>query len=182
MESLKGKFLVATKKTNDPMFSKSVILMMEHGNNEGATGIIINGNRSGTLHVDDLGLEIPTFYGGPVHMENIVCVHGHEDIEHVHEIIPGVFIARIDTLDEILKLPVDDRKFKLLNGISGWVPMQLESEISNKAWTHTDASFDQVFHTEPRYLWESISKVEEVEAEEEDTGGYLDKFYKFSNN
>ena len=94
MNSLKGHLLIATPQLLTPVFSRSVILMLEHSE-EGAMGVIINQPLnttitalSGKIFEEDFEWEKPLSLGGPV-PGPLIVLHAIVDLAD-QEIIPGV--------------------------------------------------------------------------------------------
>ena len=83
--SLKGHFLIAMPGLLDPNFSRSVVCICEH-TGEGSLGLVVNRAYPSLLSKDifeELGIEylpekadIPIFFGGPVHMDELFILHG----------------------------------------------------------------------------------------------------------
>src|SRR5262245_58507737 len=107
MQSLKGQLLIATPQLVNPMFSRSVILMLDH-NEEGAMGIILN--QPINTQITDLAGKIfevgfewskPLHLGGPV-PGSLLVLHTLKAMAD-HEIIPGVFVTfEPSTVQEII--------------------------------------------------------------------------------
>ena len=57
-ESVRGRLLVATPDLRDPNFSRTVVLMLEHGD-DGALGVVLN------RPIELLGRRGPARLGGP---------------------------------------------------------------------------------------------------------------------
>ena len=85
MESLQGKFLIATPQMPDPRFKEQVIYICSH-NDEGAMGLIVNHPSEYSLYeilksvnievlIDDLP---PIYIGGPVEVEAAFFLYSSE--------------------------------------------------------------------------------------------------------
>src|SRR5581483_1387921 len=78
--SLKGRLLVATPALGDGIFDRSVVLIIEHDETEGAFGVVLN--RPSTTDVEGalpewspLAASPPVvFVGGPVSPEAAICL------------------------------------------------------------------------------------------------------------
>lgn len=159
--SYKGKILISTPDILGDIFSRSVVLIIEH-NEEGAFGLILN-KRSESLSKgvsELLDYETEIYEGGPVDRERyFFIVKNHEEISpdavHINddffftEDMQAVISALTDNtlhLDEI----------KVFSGYSGWSPQQLDDEIEARIWTVVDVyNLDYTFPND-HTLWKSI--------------------------
>ncbi|MBL8936058.1 MAG: YqgE/AlgH family protein [Archangium sp.] len=165
MKALAPGFLIAMPQMQDPNFSKTVVLMLEH-NDEGSMGLIIN--RTAELTFADLGksqsLEIATvreddaiFVGGPVEPYRGFVLHDRDSIGERAPLLPGLFLSvTTDALEPLLRDPATKLRFCL--GYSGWGPGQLEKEIAQGSWLFTEAQTGPVLHTEPEHIWSEVIK------------------------
>ncbi|MEM1107426.1 MAG: YqgE/AlgH family protein [Planctomycetota bacterium] len=151
MENLRGKLLLASPEMADPNFSKSVILMVQHGP-EGALGLVLNrptgtfvGEVIGAMG-DDGGVECdveePLYRGGPCEGPLMVL---HQDPVHAEqEVLNGVYFASdrgcVEPALVGLVSPV-----RFYAGYAGWGSGQLEGEIAQSVWAVMDASHESVF-------------------------------------
>lgn len=134
------------------MFSYSVILMTEHDDEVGSSGLVLN--MSTPLHVANLGLEehinqslgkCPLYIGGPVTRNLLHVLHGCREVEGSMEIVPGVYAGGVESAaDLVLQGRIDPSEFRLLAGYSGWEPYQLSEEIRQGAWHVISASSDVI--------------------------------------
>ena len=95
MNSLKGQLLIATPQLLAPIFTRSVILMLEH-NEEGAMGVILNQpinttitDLAGKIFEDGFEWDKPLSLGGPV-PGPLMVIHTFEDLADA-EVLPGIF-------------------------------------------------------------------------------------------
>jgi putative transcriptional regulator len=147
----KGCLLVA-KQPSMGMFSYSVILMTEHDDRTGSSGLVLN--MSTPLYVANLGLEehisdalgqCPLYIGGPVSRNLLHVLHGCSDVEDSMEIVPGIYAGGVESATElVLAGHVERDEFRLLAGYSGWEPYQLAEEIRQGAWHVISASRDVI--------------------------------------
>ena len=160
MESFEGHLLLASSRLLDPNFLKTVILLIQHGD-QGALGLVVN--RPTSKMVKELWREVgpvrcqseqPVHLGGPV-SGPLMAVHTSASLGEV-EILPGVFFAaKKKNLDELVRQ--EDHPFKVFIGHAGWGPGQLESELKQGAWLTTPAAAEYIFH-HGTDLWEEVSK------------------------
>lgn len=137
-KSYKGKILISTPDISGDIFSRSVVLIIEH-DKKGAFGMILNkSNPSMSLQVQNLlGREIEIYEGGPVEKERIFfIIKGIPITEsfipinkeyYLTEDMEAVIVAVVNNV-----LPIEN--FKVFAGYSGWESMQLDEEIRSKFW------------------------------------------------
>jgi putative transcriptional regulator len=165
MNSLKGHLLIASPQLDVPIFSCSVILMLDHGE-EGAMGVIINHpidspltSLSGKIFDDDFEWDKPIHLGGPV-AGPLLVLHTVAEMAD-QEVLPGLYC----TLEATKVQEIISRKAEpslVVANYSGWGPGQLESEFGWDSWLTLPAQIDHVFWKDPRDLWKVV--VNEINA------------------
>src|SRR5262245_902575 len=128
MTSLKGHLLVATPQLIAPIFSRSVILMLDHSDG-GAAGLILNRPTEATIAtIADQVFEEPSDWekvislGGPV-PGPMVVLHAVEELGD-KEVIPGVYsTVDADKVRELVRAKPEPAL--ALANYSGWAPGQL---------------------------------------------------------
>jgi len=160
-------FLVAAPQLGDPNFESAVILMVEHEDESGALGLVIN--RKATvdlatvigeldLKVPDVVVDIndhpPLLCGGPVSPERGWILHtpdwsGPETLNVSDDLS---MTSSLDVLGAVVagKGP---SKYRLYLGYSGWGPHQLVGEIKSGAWITVPLSSDLVFDVPLEEIW-----------------------------
>ena len=162
LEPSAGKLLISEPFLNDPNFTRSVVLLTEHG--EGGTiGFVIN--HPTQLRVDDLIPDIgsPDFQvyaGGPVATDTIHFIHRSPDkITDGIEIGKGIFWGGDF---EILKSQIGQGMLgpmdvKFFIGYSGWGEEQLQGEMKENTWIVSDQyDSDMVFSQDEDKLWKEV--------------------------
>lgn len=171
-EALKGRLLVATPNLADPNFERTVVLMLEHGD-DGALGVVLN--RPSNL---DLAEPLPewaraaahppvVFIGGPVAPTAAVClarVGAHGGAAGWEPILgpSGPLCGNtgpVGTLD--LESDPDDAiprldEIRVFAGYAGWGPGQLEGEIAAGGWFVVDADAADPLSPAPEDLWAAV--------------------------
>jgi putative transcriptional regulator len=158
MNSLQGKFLVASTKLADPNFFRTVVLIVRH-NSEGAMGMVVN--RPASLTVREVwekvaGSECETtehlHVGGPC-PGPLMALHERVDLADL-EIASGMyFTADPESIAQLVEQAnVAARYFA---GYAGWGSGQLEQELAEGAWHILPAEPDQIFAADDN-LWESL--------------------------
>ncbi|MGH9279943.1 MAG: YqgE/AlgH family protein [Acidimicrobiales bacterium] len=161
-EDLKGRLLVATPALNDPNFERTVVLILEHGD-DGAVGVVLN-RPSET----DLSDPLPgwqrlatdprvIFVGGPVAPDAAICLAQSWPDEHIEAYQP--LLDSLGTVD--LSVDPDDvssalAAVRVFVGYAGWGAGQLEDEIEAGAWFVVDARPDDALSADPESLWEAV--------------------------
>ena len=160
--SLRGRLLVATPALHEPVFDRTVILMLEHGE-EGALGLVLN--RPSELELADTVPEwepfaappAVVFSGGPVAPGTAICLARSESAVEA-EAWTGLFgglgalnIAKgPDEVDQVVD------QVRVFSGHAGWAPGQLEGEIAAGAWFTVDAETDDALTSRPLDLWPRV--------------------------
>ena len=171
-EGLKGRLLVATPNLGDPNFERTVVLVLEHGD-EGALGVVLN--RPSELEVAEplpewarAAADPPVvFIGGPVAPSAAVCLarlrtpagaQGWQPLVGPSGPLRGR-AGPVGTLDldsdpdEAIPRLTDIRVFA---GYAGWGPQQLEGEIAEGGWFVVDADAADPLSPAPEELWAAV--------------------------
>lgn len=150
-ETLSGRLLVASPLLNDPNFHRTVVLVLQHGD-DGAVGVVLNRPSSSPIRtVLPDWTEAATdpavvFVGGPVEPEigiALTTVGGEETA------LPGVWLA--DLSSDPTPSPA-----RIFSGYAGWDAGQLESELGEGSWMVVEADPDDIFGSEPEGLWADV--------------------------
>ena len=159
MQTLKGHLLIATPHLQSPIFTRSVILMIDQ-NEEGALGVILNQqisttmtDLSGKIFVEDFEWDKPISLGGPV-ASSLMMLHTNESLAD-QEIIPGVYITADGSKVQELIEQRSEPSLVVAN-YSGWGPGQLDGELRADSWLTLPATFDHVFWTGEKELWKVV--------------------------
>ncbi len=165
-------FLLAMPQVLDPFFHKSVILLVQHDEEEGSFGFIVN--RPTGIRVTEIlqGMEVGwsgredalAYFGGPVQPQTGTVLFQPEptadptESEPVEresqqaEVVPGLSITQhVGDLAQLAETPPD--RFRLFLGYAGWGGGQLVEEILRNDWLTAPVSSDLVFATDPDDVW-----------------------------
>lgn len=134
--NLSGTVLLAHPGLVDPNFSRTVVLVSSHSEEEGAVGAIINRPLDKTLGecdeafaFDPLG-KIQVYRGGPVRPDEVILAAWNwREQEGVFRLLYG-----IDTEQARLLLADDDFEVRAFLGYAGWEQGQLEGELTHHSW------------------------------------------------
>lgn len=165
-----GDLLLAEPLMNDIAFQRSVIILIEHGDEFGSVGFVTN--RCSNYNLNDLveeierDDEIPIYIGGPVHRDRLYYIHTlgsliPESIEICNGLfVSGNFKAMIEYVNS--GAPIDG-KVRFFLGYSGWEKNQLEKELSNFDWAVTKMRFPQrLLSLEEEEAWRvEVSELDE---------------------
>lgn len=157
MSSLAGRFLIARPILDDAFFGRSVILLLQHGE-EGAFGLVL------THPAQAEELPFPVYVGGPCKMDGLLMIHGMEewakqdDADAVPEVCPGVYLGTAEQFELATELdePASGR-FRVFTGYAGWGPQQLEAEMLEDSWIVLPATGTVLFDTPVQELWERLA-------------------------
>ena len=144
----KGKILIAEPSIiGDISFNRSIILLVEHGNN-GSIGFILN--KPMNLNISDLIPEIESnlkiYNGGPVQQDNLYFVHKISDlIPESIMISEGLYWS--GNFEYVLKLikkgEINKNDIRFFLGYSGWDSNQLNNELNNNTWILSENSHNK---------------------------------------
>src|SRR4051794_4720 len=160
MESLRGKLLVASPTLTDPNFSRTVVLIAEHGD-EGAMGVILN--RVSELEVAEAAPVLAELVdpgdsvraGGPVQPTAVVILAEFDDPESAASVIFGR-IGFVAADADFETLPGAVARVRVFAGMAGWGPGQLEAELERDDWIVASATPDDVFSADVDGLWSAV--------------------------
>jgi putative transcriptional regulator len=153
--------LIAVPQMDDPNFSRSVVLLVEH-NETGAMGIVCN--RPSDVTLTDIGREHgvdvpeeagPALIGGPVQRERGFLVHRRSDLADSVLLEEGVYLSvSIDALKVLLA--GDPDQYRLCLGYAGWGPGQLERELVAGGWLNSSITSKRIFDTPVEKIWDAV--------------------------
>lgn len=160
--SHKGRLLVANPALPDPNFHRTVVLMLEHGE-DGALGVILN--RCSDTPVADLlppleALAAPpglVHVGGPVAPSAAICLaelHDRTPTEGVTPLFDAV--ASVDLDQDLTLLGAVAGRVRLFAGYAGWAAGQLEGELTAGGWFVVDMAPDDPFTGHADSLWRGV--------------------------
>jgi putative transcriptional regulator len=158
MSSTQGKLLIASPRLADPNFARSVVLMIQHGE-QGALGLILNRPLQITVNEvckQSLGetssIEGQLHQGGPCEGP-LMVLHGNEMAKD-SDVMPGLFFTtERSKIEIILRQPPD--QFRFFAGYSGWASGQLEAEMEVESWLVVPADPNLVFESTSN-LWSKL--------------------------
>jgi putative transcriptional regulator len=164
-EPCRGKLLVATPELDDPNFSRTVVLVLEH-TEEGALGVVLNRPTDSPL-TETLprwcDLAAPpgvVFVGGPVQPEAAIgLARRSADVAAAESIAFAPLFGDLGTVD-LERMPEDVAPaidlVRVFAGYAGWGPGQLDGELAASGWYVCDAAPDDLWTAQPGDLWRAV--------------------------
>ena len=151
-----GKLLVATRKSHDKDFARSVILLI-HYSQQGALGLTIN--RAWDVPITELFPELKQaraklYQGGPVTLGVRGLYRSTTKPEDGDAVCTSVYvISNVKTLKKMIAANTPSNIFRVYGGSAGWSQAQLKNEISQGLWRIVPANAAAVFDPNPATLW-----------------------------
>lgn len=154
-----GDVLISEPFLPDPNFSRSVVLITEFNEKDGAFGFIVNKPTELELSdvIDSFSHDGYIFHvGGPVNPETLFFLIGDTTL------IPDARKVRNDlswsgNFDEVRGLiglgKIEPKDIKFFGGYAGWSPGQLEDEIKEKSWIIGKLSNQDILNGNPKEIW-----------------------------
>jgi putative transcriptional regulator len=158
VESLRGHLLLGSPSLLDPNFRRAVVLVGEHGEAEGALGVILN-RPTGVTVADAAPALAPlgpgdevVYAGGPVQPESVLVLAEVDDADAVDGFVVGDvgFLRGDGDMDELAAMA---RRARVFAGYAGWSPGQLEAEVESDDWIVVPARPEDVFAADDFDLW-----------------------------
>lgn len=158
-----GKVLVATPVLTDANFHRTVILLLDHGD-DGAVGLVLN--RPSTLELseampgwEDVAASPPVlFAGGPVDPQAVIAL-GRARPATLPDPSWEPIVDRLRVVDLAAGPAAADEAVeaaRVFLGYAGWAPGQLEAEVAAEAWFVADARDLDALVDEPEVLWSEV--------------------------
>ena len=158
--SYKGKILISTPDISGDIFSRSVVLIIDHNEN-GAFGLILNRkNKNLSRKVTSMmGFNTEIYEGGPVENNKTFIIAKGNPLTEFFVSINNEFYITEDVqsiTSSILEGAISIEEIKVFSGYSGWMASQLENEISRKVWTVVDVYNLDYTLPNDQNLWKKI--------------------------
>ena len=164
-----GKLLVASRHNDDPMFAKTVILLI-HCDEKGVVGLSLNRRTDIALSRVLEGFQgakdrsDPAYVGGPVQVPAVFALlKSPAKVEGAEQIFSGVYLISTKTsLEQTLATQPDPQGFHVYLGYAGWTIDQLRKEVELGAWFIFPANTAAVFNSDPASLWPQMIRKTEL--------------------
>ena len=150
---------------NDPIFSKSLIYICEHGK-DGSMGLIINKPMISENAADiiqqaglaDINPAPEIYFGGPVNLEMGLILHdAGYNIEGTLSISKSVALTSNKKIVADLKNGDGPGEFRFSFGYAGWGKGQIEREIENGDWLLMPADDKFIFSFPNSDKWQKAA-------------------------
>lgn len=169
-----GKILVTVRDAPDPLFAKSVIVLVRY-DADGALGLMIN--RRSDVPISEALHELsgasahadPVYVGGPVELNTVFALaRSAKKPAGTSAIFGNVYLlTERSALEKALGGKSDAKELRIYLGYCGWGRQQLENEVRLGAWYIFNPSVDAAFDDQPATLWaRMIEKAESLKARE----------------
>lgn len=156
-QDLSGSLLLASPALRDGVFDRSVILLADHSEENGAFGLVLNhptGREVGHFLTDEsfAPLEkIPVHQGGPVSTEQLTfSAFWWNPTDGLH------WQIRIPAEEAVLRAKQPGVIVRAFIGYSGWSSGQLEGEIRRNSWITAKPQDDLLGKVHDHDLWADI--------------------------
>jgi len=168
-----GKLLVASRDLADPIFAKTVILLVQY-DAKGVVGLVLNRRTDIPLSrvLEDLkaakGRSDQVYLGGPVETPAVFgLLKSPARIEGAERIFGGVYLISTKALfEETISTRPDSGVFHVYLGYAGWTNDQLQKEVELGAWFIFPSDASTVFNTDPDSLWSKLIRNMELKLAE----------------
>jgi putative transcriptional regulator len=151
-ELAKGKFLVASRRLQDPNFRETVVLLINRPSAVKLATVFPD--------IKELKQRKDTIYvGGPVDVNKmLLLIRSTKMPEGASEVTAGVFISSSwKVLEDLMKKKATkEERFRLFAGYAGWAPSQLDFERTRGDWHVLKADAESVFSQNPSELWPEL--------------------------
>lgn len=134
LTQIAGNLLIADPSLRDGLFDKSVIYMIEHDQERGSAGFILN-HPTGKIVSDLVDAEelkfledVPVYYGGPVRDQQLHFVSFEWKDDKL------VCDTQLSPEDATILYHSGDAYIRAFIGHSAWSKGQLSGEMDNMAW------------------------------------------------
>ncbi|KMQ62408.1 transcriptional regulator [Chryseobacterium sp. BLS98] len=158
--SYKGKILISTPDISGDIFSRSVVLIVEH-NESGAFGLILNkkNGQMSSKFKNFFDFKIEVYDGGPVENDKVFFIVKNKKVTEVYSEINKDFYITEDIesiISAVLNKELSINDVKIFSGYSGWSAGQLDDEVQRKMWTVVDIYNLDYTLPNDQTLWKSI--------------------------
>lgn len=160
MPNLRGQLLIASPRLSDPNFIRTVVLMVQHGD-EGALGLVLNRPLETTVaDVCEKLIEGPCRADGPLLQGGpcegpLMVLHAHQARSDL-EVVSGVHFTTDREKIEWLLGNAEADEVRCFVGYAGWGAGQLEAELETGSWLCFAGQAQHVFGPNDR-LWSKLT-------------------------
>jgi putative transcriptional regulator len=151
-----GKLLAASRKSVDPDFSKTVVLLV-HYDEQGAIGLLVN--RPSNVPISEVFPALKTspalFYaGGPISIGVRALLRSRSKPGQAVHIFGDVsVISNKPLLEKLIGAGTPSSSFRVYAGYTGWSAQQLRNEVALGLWLVLPGDAGVVFDPNPEKVW-----------------------------
>jgi putative transcriptional regulator len=164
-----GKLLVASRDLGDPIFAKTVVLLV-HYDDDGVVGLILNRRSDVPLSRVLEGVKAanhrsdPAYLGGPVETPGVFALlRSRAKLEGAQHIFGAVYMISTKALfEQTISARPDASDFHVYLGYAGWTTNQLRKEVELGAWFIFPPDAETVFDSDPDSLWSRMIQKTEL--------------------
>jgi putative transcriptional regulator len=149
-DNLTGLLLVAHPALRDPNFSRTIVFLSQHSEEEGATGFVLNRPIDSELPGEP---SVKVYFGGPVDTGQMLLA----SLQWRDNPTVVAFRAFVGGEDETSRRGWEDG-MRVFAGCSGWTPGQLEREISENTWLVIPPTRELIEMKDPESAWKNIMR------------------------
>ncbi len=161
-----GLFLVARPEMPDPLFAKTIVLMVPVKGVPGIVGLIVNKPTKVPMHdlyTDSPALEkrdATVYFGGPVDVEvsaTSAIFRSAAPPKDATQVFGDVYVSfDPDTIVALVENVQQVSTVRVFLGRSEWAPEQLQNEIARGAWYSVRSGADSIFGKFPEAAWRAL--------------------------
>jgi putative transcriptional regulator len=157
----KGRILIAEPFLNDIYFKRSIVFLTEH-NDEGSIGFVLN--KPVNLRIEEIINNFPSFdcnisIGGPVNNNTIHYLHTLGELvpNSVHVCDNIYWGGNLDSMKNlIIENAISKNQIRFFLGYSGWMPKQLDEELSQNSWLVSNIKPELVMNHDMDQIWKEV--------------------------
>lgn len=164
-----GKLLVASRDLPDPIFAKTVVLLV-HYDDKGVLGLMLN--RRTDFPISRVFKKLnaaknrsdPVYAGGPVEIPAVFALfRSKAKDEPAERVLGDVYLISSQPLfEKTLSTGPAPGVFHVYLGYAGWTPEQLRKEVDAGAWFIFQGDAQTVFDANPDGLWSQMIRRTEL--------------------
>jgi putative transcriptional regulator len=164
-----GKLLVASRGLADPIFAKTVVLLVQY-DADSVVGLMLNRRTDVPLSRVFEKLKSakkrsdPVYMGGPVEIPAVFgLLRSKQKPESAEPVLEEVYLISTKSLfEKTLSARPDPAVFHVYLGYAGWTPDQLRKEVEVGAWFIFQGDAQTVFNSNPDGLWSQMIRRTEL--------------------
>lgn len=151
-----GDLLIAAPSLFDPRFRRTVVFLLQHGD-DGSAGVVINRRSQRSLEGGDLPDWVLSHAlvldGGPVATDSVLALAPTDATPPAARRALGPDLCVVD-LDALTDEAVEG--MRLFVGYAGWGEGQLDGEIARDDWLVVRGEVADVLQAQPEEIWAGV--------------------------